>query len=104
MLDYSKYTVQEKIRRKQLSSANMHRQTVKVSWVIKEYYKNVELSANIMHLNNIPFLTSISEHIHYSTARAVNNIKCVKLEGELKNIVRSYAVCDFRVTYIIVNI
>ena len=57
-----------------------------------------------MHLNDIPFLTSISEHIHYGTANTIDNLASVKIEDELKNVVCSYAVRGFRITLIIVDI
>ena len=45
-------------------------------------------------MNNILFLTSISEYIHYGTVGALDNITVKKLETELKNVVRSYTVKD----------
>ena len=82
----------------------MDRQTVLVPRIIKEFYNNVELLADVMHLNNIPFLTSISEHIYYGTANAIDNLTCVKIEDELKNVIRSYVAGKFRITLIIVDI
>ena len=55
-------------------------------------------------MNDMPFLTSISEHIYYGTARAINNMKYAKLEAKLKNVVQSYAVRGFWVTVIIIDI
>ena len=76
---------------------------VEVPRTIKQFYSNVELSVDVMHMNDVPFLTSISEYIHYGTGRAIDNMICITLEAELKNIVQSYAVRGFRVTVIIVD-
>ena len=104
MLGRSKYAAKGKTKRRQPSAIDMHQQTVEVPRVIKEYYSDVELSVDVMHLNNIPFVTSISEHIHYGTAGAIDNMTCPKLENEIKNVVRSYAVRGFRVVLILVDI
>ena len=104
MLARSKYAAKGKTKRCQPSAVDMHQQTVEVPRVIKEYYSNVELSTNVMYLNNIPFITSISEHIHYGTTRVIDNITCLKLENELKNVIRSYTVRSFRVVLILVDI
>ena len=57
-----------------------------------------------MHLNNISFITMISESVYYGIASTINNIKCDKLEFELKNIVRSYYIRGFRIIMIIIDI
>ena len=104
MLERSKYAAKGKMNRRQPSAVDIHQQTVEVPHVIKEYYSDVELSADVMHLNNIPFVTSISAHIHYGTTGAIDNMTCPKLENELKNIIRSYTARSFRVVLILVGI
>ena len=56
-----------------------------------------------MHIDGILFLTSLSEHMHYSTAELIDNITCIKLENKLKNVARCYAVRCFRVTVILLD-
>ena len=56
-----------------------------------------------MFLNDVLFLTTISEHIHYSTANAVDNLKYLTLEYQFKNVVRSYAIRGFRIVMIMVD-
>ena len=63
----------------------------------------MELSADVMFLNDVPFLTSISEHIHYGTVCPVDNLTCTSLESELKKILRSYTVRGFRCVMISVD-
>ena len=54
-------------------------------------------------MNDIPFLTSLSEYAHYGTAGAVDNMKCIKLEKKLQNIIQSYVVHGFRIVLAIVD-
>ena len=51
---------------------------------ILEYYRDVELSVDVMHVNRLPFLVSISKKIHYSTVDALDNMKTVTMESALK--------------------
>jgi len=60
--------------------------------------------ADVMYINDIPFLTSILENINYRTMGIVDNLKCPHLELEIKSIVRSYLVHRFRIVIIIVDI
>ena len=71
--------------------------------MMKQFYNNVVLSTVIMFLNNVPFLTTISEHIHYGTTNAVDNLKCPSLEYQFKNVVRSYAIREFHIVMMIVD-
>ena len=48
--------------------------------------------ADVLHINDVPFLTSISNHLHYVTVNTIDNIKVPTLEASLKNIIKSYAV------------
>jgi len=48
--------------------------------MIKQFYNNIVLSADVMFLNNVPFLTTISEYIYYGTANVVDNLKYLSLE------------------------
>ena len=41
---------------------------------ILEYYGKVELAIDVMHVNRIPFLTSISKKIHYGTVSALGMV------------------------------
>ena len=56
----------------------------------------MKLAADMMYVNNILFLTSISSCIHYSTANALDNMKTVTLEDSLKSVMRSYAMRGFK--------
>ena len=57
-----------------------------------------------MYVNNIPFLTSISESIHYGTADAVDNLQCPTLKAQLKKVLGKYTVRGFCIKVIAADI
>ena len=67
-------------------------QKIDVPRSIMNFYKDIEIAADTMHVNDVPFLTTMSSITHYGTIAYLNNLKCASLEFELKNIVRSCAV------------
>ena len=78
-------------------------QLVEVPPTIKTHYGNVQLAADVAHVNEVPFLTSLSNHMHYGSANAVHNMKADALEDGLKNLVRCYAIRCFTVVVILVD-
>ena len=58
------------------------------------------LGLRYIFLNHMNFLTSVSEHAHYSTAGAVNNLKFPSLEAGLKKAIWSYDSRGFRMIMI----
>ena len=56
-----------------------------------------------MHVNNTPFLISLSGHFHYGMIGAVDYLRCETLEDSLKLVVRAYAIREFRIALILVN-
>ena len=56
-----------------------------------------------MHLNDVLFLTSVSEGIYYGIVLAVDNLECNTLERDLKHIVRAYSIRGFYVILILVD-
>ena len=52
----------------------------------------------------MPFMTSLSENIHYGTAGSVDNLQYPSLEMELTNVIKSYAARDFCIIMIMVDI
>ena len=71
---------------------------------IRQYYNDIKLSADIMHVNNIPFLASILDNIHYGTADAINNLQCPTLEAQINKVIRKYTVRGFCIKMITVDI
>jgi hypothetical protein len=102
MLGRSKYGVEGKTVRRQPDS--VYTESLPVPTTILDYYKDVSVSVDIMFVNKVPFLVSISEHIHYGTINALDTMKIPILEDEIKRIIRLYAVRGFHVKYILVDI
>ena len=103
MLGPSAHAPKGKSTRTQPDEVDVKLQTVELPPEVKDYYSNVEISVDIMHVNGVPFLTSVSHDIHYGTIAAVENMKCPALEHEVKKILRSYAVRGFNVVMILVD-
>ena len=57
----------------------------------------------MIFVNNILFLTSLLEHIYYSTTNTVANLEAEMLEAGLKNVVRLYSMREFNVVVILVD-
>ena len=104
MLGPSKYVAKGKTTRTKPDAVNVTLQRVDIPRTIKQFYSNAVLSVDVMFLNDVPFLTSISEHMHYGIAKPADNLKCMSLESQLKMILRSYAVRGFRVVMIAVDL
>ena len=102
MLGRSKYAVEGKTVRRQPNAVVTESMTVPTT--ILDYYVDVSLSVDIMHVNKVPFLISISQHIHYGTIRALDSMKIPILEEEIKRIIRMYSVRGFNIKYILVDI
>ena len=82
----------------------MNRQQMDIPLNIRQYYNNIELSADMMHVNNIPFLMSISDNIHYRTADAIDNLQCPTLEAQINKVIGKYTVRGFCIRMIAVGI
>ena len=62
-----------------------------------DYYGSVQLTSDVIHVNDVPFLTSISNHRNYETSNAVGNVKAHVLEVVLMSVIKSYAFRGFSV-------
>jgi Zinc knuckle len=69
---------------------------------ILERYRDVKLSANIMKVNGVSFLVSISEHIKFGTAAMVESHHAKVLLKALAQIKQTYAKRGFRVVTILI--
>lgn len=63
---------------------------VPVPAAVMDYYKTVTLFMGTMYVDKLPFLVSVSQHIHYSTGYAVELIKIPVLENNVKRIIKIY--------------
>ena len=65
---------------------------------IIEQYGNITLSADIMHVNGIPFFVTRSRHIHFGTVDVLSSLQATDIGGELRHVVNIYARGGFQVT------
>ena len=103
-LGKSVYAVQGKNVRHQPDAVNVDEARVELPPKILEYYKKVELSVDVLHVNSIPFLGSISKNIHYVTYNALDSMKIPVMEATIEMIIHSYAVRGFHIALIHVDI
>ena len=70
----SGYTEQEKTIRTQLDDLDASVAMADLPPMIITHYKTVELSVDVvLFVNRIPFLTTVSKHIHYGTVNVHTN-------------------------------
>ena len=65
---------------------------------IIEQYGNIMLSADIMHVNGIPFFVMRSRHIHFGTVDVLPSLQAVDIGTALRHVVNIYACGGFQVT------
>ena len=81
---------------------NVDYQLIELPPTIKNHYSDVQLAANTLCLNNVPFLTSTYNHMCYGTSTAIDNLKAISLE-EVKSVIRCYALRGFKVIAVLVD-
>jgi hypothetical protein len=64
-----------------------------------ECYRDVTLCINIMFVNKIPFLVTISRHIKFGTVEAIKSRQHKVILAVIKNVKRIYTACGFRVKH-----
>ena len=104
MFRKSEHGLTGKTTRTQPDAVNAEEQLVELPPTIMEYYKNVDLSVDVLHVNRLPFLTSVSKNIHYSTIDALDNMKIPTMENVIEKLIRSYSVRGFRIVAVYVDI
>ena len=65
--------------------------------------RDVDLCFDVMFVNEIPFITTISKHIKYRTAEAVPNKQLKSYRSALSNIIHIYQNAEFQVTHVSCN-
>ena len=103
MLGPSSYAAKGKTTRTKLDAIDTKAQMVEVPLAVRKHYNNVKISTDVMHVNDIPFLTSVSHDMHYGTSLAVDNLTAPVLERGLRNAVRKYNIRGFNVVVIILD-
>ena len=65
---------------------------------IIEQYGNIMLSADVMHVNGIPFFVTRSRHIHFGTVDVLPSLQATDIGAALRRVVNIYARGGFQVT------
>ena len=65
---------------------------------IIEQYGNVMLSADVMHVNGIPFFVTRSRHIHFGTVDVLPSLQAIDIGAALRRVVNIYSHGGFQVT------
>ena len=85
-LGQSEYALQGKKVRVQPDAVHGDECRVELPPLLFDYYKDVELSVDVLHVNSVPFLGSVSKHIHYVTTNALVNMKIPTMETMIKGL------------------
>ena len=99
MLGKSKQISQGKRTMCSSDPINIYHQLIELPPTIKGHYGNVKIAVDCLHMNDIPLLTSVSNHANYGTSNAVDNMKADSLEKGLKNVIRCYEIKGFRLVF-----
>ena len=70
---------------------------VRLPATIQEHYREVTLACDIMYVNKIPFLMSISRHIRFGTAQHITNQKGTTIFTGIRAIHQVYLQRGFRI-------
>jgi hypothetical protein len=70
---------------------------------IMSHYRNVTICADIMFVNKIPFLVTISRSIKFGTAEMLANRQAKSLAAAMKNVIRLYKGRGFLVPFVIMD-
>ena len=103
MLGKSEHVAQGKPTMKQSNPMDVRNQLVELLPTIKIHYSDVEMAEDALHENWMPFLSSVSNRMHWGTVNVVDNMKCDTLEKGLQNIISLHAANDFNVFIVILD-
>ena len=72
---------------------------------IKEHYMELAIAADVLHVNQIPFFSTIFCGIHYGTIFVLLSMKVNDLKTKaLLGVIHSYSLQDFTVKHVLVDI
>ena len=75
MLGPIKYDTQGKTTRSKSDAVDATLKKIDMPRSIMKFYKDVELVGDVIHVNYVPFLTTMSSNMHYGTITTFNNLK-----------------------------
>ena len=68
-----------------------------------KFHNDMESSVDVIYVNGVLFLTTESEHVHFGTITALDNLNYQSLEFELKTTIRSCTVRGFCISLVVVG-
>jgi hypothetical protein len=78
-------------------------QQVNIPINIMTRYKAVTLAVDVMYVNQIPFLMTVSRHIKFGTAEMLKSKSDASLLDAIKHVKKAYATRGFKLTYILAD-
>ena len=70
---------------------------------ILERYKSVTLEGDIMFINGIRFINTISRHVNFMTAEHIANAKASTLQESIRQVKKFYMQRGFKITNILMD-
>ena len=70
---------------------------------ILERYKSVALAGDIMFINSIYFISTISRHVNFMTAEHIANAEASMLQESIRQVKQVYMKCGFNITNILMD-
>ena len=64
---------------------------------IQQHYQDITLACDIMYINKIPFLMSISRHIRFGTAQYIKNQQGMTIFNDMQAVHQIYLQRGFRI-------
>ena len=62
---------------------------------------NVTIEADVMYVNGIPFVVTMSRHIHFCTAELIKNEKSATIATAIKQVLQIYHRRGFKVNFLL---
>jgi hypothetical protein len=69
---------------------------------IMEHYQQVTIAADIMFVNQIAFIVTISRSIKFTTSEMVKDLKGMTIYTVIKHVINTYSSRGFEVAYIMI--
>ena len=85
------------------STTHLREEIIPIPDFVIDNYKEVTLCVDILYVNSIPFVTSVSRHIYFTTAEAIQNAQAKTLINCVNRILSIYHKRGLRVTTMIAD-
>ena len=85
------------------SSAHLREDSIPIPDFVTDNYREITISADIIYVNHIPFITTLSRHIYFTTVEAVYNAKASTLLRCIRSVIGQYTKRGLHVTKFIAD-